>query len=163
VPSSRNLARPVTVRLNEVMPAPGAVDWNDDGDAGPNDEWIELYNTTGRAVDISRWSIDLGQTSAARYRFPRRTVLQPGRYLVVYQPQSKLVLDDTAGQVRLLDASGRVVDAMQYADAQPDRSLSRDSDNAWTSELTPSPGQANTPPAQRRSGATPTPSSGNSG
>jgi hypothetical protein len=133
------------------MPAPGAVDWDGDGAAGANDEWIELYNASGRAVDITGWSIDLGPKSTARpYKFPRRTLLQPNRYLVVYQSQSKLALDDAAGQVRLLDASGKVVDSVQYTDAQPDRSFSWVSEDVWSSELPPSPGQVNAPPAPKR-------------
>lgn len=157
--AQKNRAPAATVRISEIMPAPAAVDWNGDGKAGPNDEWIELYNASNKAVDITGWSLDLGPKATAKpYRFGRRTVLQPGRFLVIYQHQSKLMMDDKAGQVRLIDAGGKVVDSVKYTDAQHDRSFSRVSEDVWSTDLQPSPGQANVPSGQKRNSATPTPS-----
>ncbi|MGC8838334.1 MAG: carbohydrate binding domain-containing protein, partial [Anaerolineae bacterium] len=47
-----------TVRLNEFLPAPQAVDWNGDGQANADDEWIELYNLGTQPVDLGQWMLD---------------------------------------------------------------------------------------------------------
>ena len=94
------------VRLNEVLPAPRAVDWDRSGGANIRDEWIELTNGSGRSVNIGGWSLDVGRGRGRAYRIPRGTVLRPGAYLVLYRAQTGLTLDDASGQVRLLDADG---------------------------------------------------------
>jgi hypothetical protein len=52
-------------------------------------EWVELYNPTGYAVDLSSWSLGDaltdGEYGAGRYLFPSGTVLQPGRVIVIAQ------------------------------------------------------------------------------
>jgi len=140
------------VQLSEVLPAPRAVDWDRNGTANVLEEWIEFYNPAGRNVDISGWSLDLGRGSGRGYRIPRGTVLRPGAFLVLYRQQTNLALDDASGQVRLLDAAGRLVDSASYGALLPDRSLSRDALGAWHIDWRPSPGGPNLPPAT----ATPT-------
>jgi hypothetical protein len=140
------------VRLSEVLPAPRSVDWDRSGAANVRDEWIELYNGSGRSMDIGGWSLDLGRGRGRAFRIPRGTLLRPGAFLVLYRAQTGLALDDAAGQVRLLDAAGRLVDSMTYGALLPDRSVSRDALGAWRADRLASPGGANLPPAS----ATPT-------
>ncbi len=56
-------------------------------DAGK--EWVELYNPTGRALDISGWSLGDavadGEYGSGRYLFPPNTILQPGAVIVIAQ------------------------------------------------------------------------------
>jgi len=139
------------VRLSEVLPAPRALDWDRNGVANVRDEWIELYNGSGKTVNIGGWSLDLGRGRGRAYRIPRGTVMRPGAYMVLYRLQTNLALDDAAGQVRLLDATGRLVDSVSYGALLPDRSASRDALGVWHTDGRPGPGAANLPPA-----ATPT-------
>lgn len=44
------------LRLNEIMPAPRA-DWNHDGLANPDDEWIEIFNRGPDAIDLYGWQL----------------------------------------------------------------------------------------------------------
>jgi hypothetical protein len=143
------------VRLSEVLPAPRAVDWDRNGVANVRDEWIELYNGNGKTVNIGGWSLDLGRGRGRAYRIPRGTVLRPGAYLVLYRLQTGLTLDDAAGQVRLLDAAGRLVDSVSYGALLPDRSASRDALGVWHADGRPSPGGPNLPPAAATPTATP--------
>jgi hypothetical protein len=140
------------VRLSEILPAPRSVDWDRSGAANVRDEWIELYNGSGRSMDIGGWSLDLGRGKGRAFRIPRGTLLRPGAYLVLYRAQTGLALDDANGQVRLLDAAGRLVDSVTYGALLPDRSISRDALGAWRADRSPSPGAANLVPAS----ATPT-------
>jgi hypothetical protein len=152
------MAAPTTlpaVRLSEVLPAPRGVDWDRNGAANARDEWIELYNGNGKPVDISGWSLDVGRGRGRAYRIPRGTILRPGAYLVLHRLQTNLALDDASGQVRLVDAAGRLVDSVSYGALPPDRSASRDAFGAWHTDGRPSPGGPNLPPATATPTATP--------
>lgn len=118
-------------------------------------EWIELYNPTGSAIDISDWSLgdaaSDNEYGSGRYLFPKSTLLQPGGVIVVaqqavsvtFKPDFEFVvvpaLDDPTvpnmntivptwdgfglalgnqgDHVILLDAAGRLVDAVVWGDA----------------------------------------------
>ena len=138
--------RPV-VAINEVLPAPKAVDWDGDGKANATDEWIELLNTTGRPLDLNGWRLETGRGGGAIYRFPRGTVLRAGAILVFYQRQTRLKLDDAGGTVRLVDRGGKALDSVRYGALSADASYSRDAKNVWHSDWPPSPGGLNVPPA----------------
>jgi hypothetical protein len=139
------------VVVNEVLPVPRSVDWDGDGKANPADEWIELYNATGRPVDLSGWRLETGRGAGTVYRIPRGTVLRAGAIRVFYRRQMLLKLEDAGGLVRLVDRAGKVVDSIRYGALGPDASYSRDAKNVWHGEWPPSPGKPNLPPA------TPTP------
>ena len=108
-------------------------------------------------MDIGGWSLDLGRGRGRAFRIPRGTLLRPGAYLLLYRAQTGLALDDALGQVRLLDAAGRLVDSVTYGALLPDRSISRDELGAWRADRLPSPGAANLPPAIATPTATDTP------
>jgi len=139
----------VTVRLNEILPYPKAVNWDGRGGANAQDEWIELHNPTRRAVDLSGWSVTVqtpGKPVAQKYGFTRRTVIPAGGYVVLYQRDTRLLLDDLTATVRLLDAEGEVVDWVVYEELGPDESTSRGEDDEWHAGWTPTPGKENTAP-----------------
>ena len=60
------------VVINEILAAPGSFDTDMDGSATNEDEFVELYNTTGSDVDISGWNIITDSTSGggAIFTFP---------------------------------------------------------------------------------------------
>jgi hypothetical protein len=134
------------VAINEVLPAPKAVDWDGDRKANAADEWIELLNTTRRPLDMSGWRLETGRAGGAVYRIPRGTVLGAGAILVLYQRQTHLILEDTGGLVRLADRNDKGVDSVRYGALGPDASYSRDPKDIWHSDWPPSPGSANLPP-----------------
>ncbi len=128
------------VRINEILPVPGAVDWDGNGTVNVQDQWLELYNSSLITVNVGGWSImrvsasdrasghDNQVSQEGQYSLPADTMLQPGAFLVVYGLQSGLVLDIGGGQIRLLDARGQQVDGVVYSALAPDVSLSRADD-----------------------------------
>ena len=148
---------PAGVRINEILPVPGTVDWNGDGVVNVQDQWIELYNAGSTTADLGGWSItrisEAEQESGSgrqtaqegQYTLPAGTMLPPGAFLVVYGSQSGLVLDTAGGQVRLLDSQEQEVDRVVYGVLAPDVSLNRAEDGTWYTSLQPTPGAANTP------------------
>ena len=83
-------------------------------------EFIELYNNSEVAVDLSGWQL----TEAIRYQFPDGTNLGAGEYLVVSQDPATLQsvfgassigpwdgkLKNSGERIRLRDAAGELVD-----------------------------------------------------
>ncbi len=58
--------------INEVLPVPKKIDWNDDGTRDEGDAWVELYNPTDEAVDLSFWTLDADRSEQVAYRIPIR-------------------------------------------------------------------------------------------
>jgi hypothetical protein len=149
---------PVSVRLNEILPVPEAVNWDGRGRVNVADEWIELYNLTNRAVDISQWTLEVpGRRTTQTARLGRRVVIPAGGFLVLYGRDTRLTLDDAGGTVRLLDANGRLMDIVRYPALEGDQSYSRDDDGLWHDDWPPTPGEENVEPLRLRAIGTGTP------
>lgn len=61
-------------------------DYNNDGTASEqDDEFVEIYNVTNNAIDISGWSIDdNGRPSEDAFVFPSGTILPPKGFAIVF-------------------------------------------------------------------------------
>jgi hypothetical protein len=134
------------------------VNWDGRGRANAQDEWIELHNPTARPVDVSRWTIEApGRRLSLSYRLPRGTIIPANGYLTLFQRETRLVLDDQGGTLRLFDASGTPVDSVRFPALKADASYSRDSTGVWHTDWPPTPGQPNGPALKVRAAtATPT-------
>lgn len=74
------------VVFNEILPDPnftgtGGYDTDGNGEANTEDEFVELYNTSGSDVDISGWQ--LWDESGMFFEFPATTTLGAGNYVGV--------------------------------------------------------------------------------
>jgi hypothetical protein len=109
------------VVVNELMYHPAT-----EGD----DEWLELYNAGGSAVDLSDWTFSDG----VEYIFPTGTILPVGGYLVVACDPARVEalygigdafgpyggrLSNGGERVALSDAGGVLVDEVTYSDTTP--------------------------------------------
>lgn len=130
---------PGAVVLNELMHNPGdAV--NSEGNSDDGYEWVELYNTTSAAIDVTGWMIEQAGTpdhwgTRVRYTMPGGAVLEPGAHLVIAEslavlPEtatvfrleegSILALGNSQDAVRLVGCGGVVVDEVVYGGSNPD-------------------------------------------
>jgi hypothetical protein len=140
---------PESIRLNELLPRPAALDWDGDGEANARDEWVELYNRSAAEVDLGGWRLDdIPDGGSALYTFPPGTRLAPSAFLLVFQDESGLALNNDADTLRLLGPDGAELDVFAYTNPGADRSYSRtiDGDGPWTDGYPPSPGRTNLAP-----------------
>ncbi|MCE5190098.1 MAG: lamin tail domain-containing protein [Eubacteriales bacterium] len=137
------------VEINEVMTSnKGAVP----DETGNFPDWVEFYNNTDAALDISGYGLTDKLISAAKWTFPEGSVIQPRGYLVVFcsgdttrgsmHTPFKLSASD---EVILTTVSGKVVDSITLKPVASGYSLGRSAEDtsAWK-EMTPSPGYPNT-------------------
>jgi predicted CXXCH cytochrome family protein len=162
-PSPVNLG----VSLNEVLPAPSEVDWDEDGVANAFDEWIELYNGGGMAVDLTGWQIDhLASGGNSTYVFPNGTTIEAHAFLIVFRATTGIALNNEADTVQLLRPDGSMAESFTYQQTKYDHSYAKtvDGGQVWTMDYPPSPGRPNMPASPTPSptmtlAASPTPSS----
>lgn len=134
-----------SLQINEIVPAPRAIDWNADGENNSSDEWIELYNPNNIQVDLTGWQLDDTADAGSRpWRFPAGMSIAAHGYLVIFAGQSKLSLTNTGEEVRLLQPNGVVIDRVSYAKLAYDQSWGwHPSNQQWQLFEQPSPQQAN--------------------
>ncbi len=148
------LATGAVVVLNEHLPAPRAVDWDGDGQATRDDEWVELFNPGDEAIELRGWQVDdVADGGSAPYDIPSGWVIQARGHLVIFKRESGISLNNDTDTVRLLRPDGSEADTQTYTNAKPDASFARQPDGVgpWTDALPPSPGRPN------GTGATPPP------
>ncbi|RPJ28718.1 MAG: lamin tail domain-containing protein, partial [Planctomycetaceae bacterium] len=98
-----------------------------------SDDWIELYNRTTTAIDLTGWQFTDGAGHA--YVFPAETVLWPNSYLVLCQDRIKFKavhpdvknrlgnfgfgLSGDGESLRVLDPKNKVIDQVDYKSVAP--------------------------------------------
>ena len=124
---------------------------------GEREDWIELYNTGGAAVDLSGWYLSDSQTNNTKWQVPPGTSIPANGRLMVFcsarntvaagNPHPSFKLTQSQGDRAVLsDASGNIVDNFQFSDpTQADHSWGRTTDGAatWSLFLVPTPNAAN--------------------
>lgn len=150
------LSLPATAQvvINEVC----AANWTGPTDGfGEREDWIELYNTGGAAVNLGGWFLSDSQNNNTKYPIPAGTTIPGNGRLLVWCSgrgttapplHTNFKLTQSTGERAVLsNASGIIVDNFQFANpTQADHSWGRTTDGAgtWSLFLTPTPNAANT-------------------
>lgn len=148
-----------TVVINEVSTTnlSGATD-----EVGKQGDWVELYNTTSAAVDLTGWGLSNTVKSPFRWVFPAGTSIPAKSYLRVWADKADRTaspsnlhtsfnIDNGADAVALSAPNqtllGSLVDSTTPPFTRPDVSWCRmpsgDPKAPWTTCLAPTPGAAN--------------------
>ncbi len=106
-----------SILINEVFPAPSS---------GP--EWVELYNTSDSAVDVSGWRIDDDTPGGTQTTIPAGSIIAPHTVLAV--AITTAILNNTGDSAVLLDASGAQVDRIDFRAMKSSESMARIPDGA---------------------------------
>lgn len=121
--------------ISEFIPDPAG---SDDG------EWIELYNNSSKDINLSGWQLDDGESGSKPYIFPAETKIMIGQFLVVDRSLSKITLNNSQDEVRLLTPLGDLWQAVSYDKVPEGQSQAWDLANQeWYISTEPSPDSAN--------------------
>ena len=126
-----NVALPTAIVINEIMYhhrpqfRDGAVPYAENGE-----QWVEIYNKSGAAVDVSGWKFD----DAIGFTFPVATSIPAGGYVVIAKDVTAFAaahpgvtalgpftggLSNSGERLVLKDALENVVDEVTYRDSKP--------------------------------------------
>lgn len=139
------------VLINEFLPAPGSVtDWDGDGTADSNDEYIELINLDDSQIDLGLWTLDdISDSGSSPYSILPGTKIDPDGFKVFYRKDTGLALNNTGDSVVLKNPNGDIVDQYSFTSSETDKSFSRDMNSltsSWVTNYPPSIGKLNAPP-----------------
>lgn len=121
---------PGDIVINEFMASNDVTVADQDGEY---DDWIELYNNSNSAVDISGYGLSDDDTDLNVFTFPSGTVLQSDDYLVVWADrdvnQSGLHADfkiSAGGEtIYLTDVNQMVIDSIAFGSQTTDVAFGR--------------------------------------
>ncbi len=141
--------------INEVCASSVTTLKDEDGEYP---DWIELKNTSNKAIDLSNYALSDDPDSLVKWRFPQGAVIQPGGYYVVYAsgkeraganggwPHAGFKLRSDGETVILSDIQGRMLDLVTYDLLDADTSWGRDEEgvSGFKRFTQPTPGLPNT-------------------
>ena len=118
------------------------------------DSWFEVYNTTGKKINMKGWSIGTSSDYAKAYKLYHTRELPAGGHILVYCDKkddgwehTDFRLESTkAGALYLWNADGVLIDSVAYEEMPaPNIAWGRVDDGAdeWQFEVTPTPGEPN--------------------
>ncbi len=135
---------PEAIYINEILPAPNDHDWDGNGTADYQDEWIELFNPTDHAMGLGGWQ--LADDSDKRYDIPLDTVISASGFVTFYHAQLGFSLNNDGDTITLIHPNGTVIDGYSF-DHSPgyDKSWCRlpDAGNFSTTRCDPTPNASN--------------------
>lgn len=143
------------VVINEVS----ASNYTDQANSfGEFDDWLELYNTTGAAIDLSGWYLSDSQNNNTKWAFPAGATVAPNGFLVVYcngrntsignEHHTNFKINQTDQEwVVLSDPGAGIVSDYQLTlrtQVDHSRGLDVDGTGSWRLFTNPTPGASNT-------------------
>jgi gliding motility-associated-like protein len=125
---------------------------------GEYEDWFELYNGTGNAIDLTGWYLSDRATNPLKFVIPSGTIPANGRIMVYCSGRAATLggaihtsfkLTQTQPEnIVLSDAAGTLVDELTLVPCQSNHSRGRTSDGAstWSLFTTPTPSAPNSSP-----------------
>jgi hypothetical protein len=124
-----NLTQEPKQQINEILPSPEGPD--------SENEWIELFNKNDFSVDLSNWKIKDSIGTVTTYIFPENTTIKNKGYLVILRPETKIILNNDADSLSLIQPNNKIIDIVSYKKAPRRESYSlTNSGWYWSQELT---------------------------
>lgn len=111
------------VMINEFMPNPSGED--------PGTEWIELYNTTSEALDLTGWTLEDTVGTINTFNLDGKSI-SANSFLVIEHSESSIILNNSGDGLEL-EYFDSLIDSVSYSsDPGTDKSIGRDPDGDST-------------------------------
>ena len=121
---------PAGIVINKILPSPKGAD--------AEKEWIEIFNQNNFEVNLSGWQIADSVGETRKYVFPEGSAIGAEESLLLFRPTTKITLNNSGDELRLLRPDGSYADSVAYENAPNGKSLNRTiSGWAWSSDFTP--------------------------
>lgn len=136
------------VRINEFMASNGDSLEDRDGDSP---DWIELYNTSDRDINLKGLCLSDGKKTLDKFVFPE-VILPAHGYLIIFASGIEFVQDDEIhvgfklsadGERVVLSYDGVILDIVSFDAQEKDVSFSRYDERSWRYTKTYTPGKEN--------------------
>jgi PKD repeat protein len=124
-----------SIIISEFIPDPEGAD--------KENEWIELYNNSDRAADLSGWQIANSSAKTNPFIFPASTIILARQFLVLAGLTSKITINNTAGSLKLSYPNGQTGQEIKYEKAKAGQSIALSGNNQYFWTAMPTPGMAN--------------------
>ena len=136
------------IRINEFMASNSETLEDQNGDTP---DWIELYNTSDRPVNLQGLCLSDGKKTLDKFVFPE-VILPAHGYLVVFASGEEAVADgeihagfklSADGERVVLSFGGVILDIVSFDAQEKDVSYARFDDRTWRFSAHPTPGAEN--------------------
>ncbi len=104
-------------------------------------EFIELYNTENRSINLERWII----ADASKEYVLEPVIIQPHNYLVLKRTTTSIALNNGAETITLTDPFNKLVHELTYEKATEGKSWNYQPIDSWYEQF-PTPGKTNLEP-----------------
>ncbi|MDP5170531.1 MAG: CotH kinase family protein [Bacteroidia bacterium] len=100
---------------------------------GEYDDWIEIYNNSSSAIDISGYRLSDDITDLSVFAFPSGTIIQPNTYIIVWADEdltqsgfhADFKISASGETLYLTDASQTVIDSIAFPSQNTDETFGR--------------------------------------
>jgi hypothetical protein len=89
---------------------------------GEFNDWIELYNNSGSAVNLGGWILTDNPANLSKWDFPTNTMIPAFGYLIVWADEDSSALGE---QLMLINSSGTVLQNITFGAQQTDMGYAR--------------------------------------
>ncbi|HAM11069.1 MAG: hypothetical protein A2X05_01055 [Bacteroidetes bacterium GWE2_41_25] len=121
------------VVINELMPVNTTVVADPEGEF---DDWIELYNLSSEAKDLSGWFLSDNGKHISKWQFPSSTTIAGKGYLIIWADDdssqtglhANFKLSSLGEELLLSDPDGNLIDKVLYPGQTLELSFSRNPD-----------------------------------
>ncbi|XOB42745.1 MAG: lamin tail domain-containing protein [Candidatus Nealsonbacteria bacterium] len=121
---------PLNIVFSEILPSPEGAD--------SENEWIEIFNKNDFDVDLSNWQIKDSVGSMTTYTFPKNSIIKTQNYLVLLRPETKIILNNDADSLSLIQPNSAIIDTISYQKAPRAQSYNlTNSGWFWSEKTTP--------------------------
>lgn len=120
------------ITINEVVASNDSTSLNTDS-AGEYDDWIELYNNSNSAIDLSNTFLSDDKDKLNKWQFPANTIIAPDAYLIVWADKdtgqeglhANFKLKKSGESLYLSNVDLTAIDSMSYSELKTNEAYAR--------------------------------------